>query len=204
MLRQEHLHRSAARLERFQRATLPHATALLLEEFADRRPEEHLVVPWAVDVTAGAEHASPGTLLGSERLEPLAAARDDVRHVAERLNVVDDSRLTVETLDCGKRRLEPRLTAEPFERLDERRLLAADVCAGTAVHDDVAVEAAAEDVLADVARRPRLLDRALEEQALIVVLAADVDEGRVHLERIRRDQQALDELGRALVDEVGV
>ena len=37
-----------------------------------------------------------------------------------------------------------------------------------------------------------------------MVLAADVDERRVHLERIRRDQQPLDELVRALVDEVAV
>ena len=37
----------------------------------------------------------------------------------------------------------------------------------------------------------RLFDRALEEQSLIVVLTADVDERGVDLQRIRRDEQTL-------------
>ena len=175
----QHLHRAAARLERLERAALPDPAALLLEQLADRRAELHLVVAGAVDVAAAAEHPCPRALLGAERLEPLAAALDDVRHVAQRLDVVHDGRLAVEALDRRERRLEPRLTAKPLQRLDQGRLLTADVCARAAVDDDVAVETAAEDVLADVAAGARLLDRALEQEALVVVLTADVDEGGV-------------------------
>ena len=151
-----------------------------------------------------AEHPCPCTLLGAERLEPLATALHDVRHVAERLDVVHHRRLAVETLDCRERRLEAWLAAKPLQRLDERRLLTADVRTRAAVHDDVAVETAAEDVLADVSTGARLLDGALEQQSLIVVLTADVDERRVHLQRVRRDQQSLDELMRALIDEIPI
>ncbi len=56
------------------------------------------------------------------------------------------------------------------------------------MHDHVAVEAAAENVLADEAGLTRVLDRPLQEQPLVVVLAADIDEGYVDLQRIRRDQ----------------
>src|SRR4029077_10141398 len=139
-----------------------------------------------------------------ERLEPGTAALDDVRQVAERLDVVDDRRLPVEALDRRKGRLEPRLAPQSLERVDQRRLLTADVRPGAAVHDHLAVETAAEDVPADQPGAARLLDRALEEQTLVVVLAADVDERGAHLQRVGRDEQALDELVRALVDQVAV
>ena len=126
------------------------------------------------------------------------------RHVAERLHVVDDSGLSVQTFDGRKRRLEARLPAKPLERLDERGLLSADVRTCAAMHDDVAIETAAQDVLADVPARPGLLDCALEQESLVVVLTADVDERGVHLERVRRDQESLDELVRVLIDEVPI
>ena len=59
----------------------------------------------------------------------------------------------VEADDRRKRRLDARLRALAFERLDERGLFARFVGAGAAVDVDVAVEAGAEDVLAEVALR---------------------------------------------------
>jgi hypothetical protein len=72
------------------------------------------------------------------------------------------------------------------------------------MHDDVTSEPAVEDVAADVSRSTRLFDCALQQQSLIAVLTADVDEGNVDLQRIRRDEHSLDELVRAPVDEVAV
>ena len=122
----------------------------------------------------------------------------------KRLDVVHDGGLAVQPLDRGERRLEPGLPPQALERLDQRRLLSADVGAGTAMHDDVAVEAAAQDVPADVPGGSRLLHRLLETKPLVVVLAPDIDERDVHLERIRSDQESLDELVRAFIDEVPV
>ena len=61
-----------------------------------------------------------------------------------------------------ERRLEPGLAAAALERVEQRRLLAADVGAGAGVDDDVEVEARAEDVAAEVAGRVRLGDGVLQ------------------------------------------
>ena len=121
--------------------------------------------------------------------------------VGERLHVVDHGRLAVEALHRREGWLEPGLAAEALQRVDERRLLAADVGPGAAVDDDVAAEVGAEDAAADVAGGAGLLDAALQEQALVVVLATDVDEGDRCLDRVGRDQRSFDELVRVLVDE---
>jgi hypothetical protein len=56
------------------------------------------------------------------------------------------------------RGLEARVAAAALQRVEQRRLLAADVRAGAGVHHDVEVEARAEDVLAEVALGVGLLD----------------------------------------------
>ena len=66
-------------------------------------------------------------------LEPLDALADDVRHVADRFDVVDHRRLAPEAGDRGKRRLRARVAALAFERVQERGLFAADVAAGADV-----------------------------------------------------------------------
>ena len=62
----------------------------------------------------------------------------------------------VQAVRGRERRAQPGLAAEALQRVEQRRLLAADVGAGAGVHDDVQVEAGAEDVLAEVALRVRL------------------------------------------------
>ena len=95
-----------------------------------------------------------------------------------RLDVVDHGRRRVEARRRGERRLEPRLAAAALERVEQRGLLAADVGARAGVHDDVEVEAAAVDVLAEVARVVGLLDRPVQPADGVDDLAADVDARR--------------------------
>ena len=87
----------------------------------------------------------------------------------------------------------PRLRALALERLDERRLLARFVGAGAAVHVDVAVEAAAEDVLAEVAGLVGLVDLGLEDLLHVVELAADVDVGDLRADGVAGDRAPLDQ-----------
>ncbi len=63
----------------------------------------------------------------ADRLEPVDAAVDDVRHAGQRLDVVDDRRLAERALDGRERRLDPRPGPLAFQALDQPRLLAADV-----------------------------------------------------------------------------
>src|SRR5262249_22490646 len=156
--------------------------------------ELDLVDAWALHVPARTEQPCPGAPVGPQvAREPFAAALDDVREVGQRLDVVDHSGLAVEALHSRERRLEPGLTAQAFEGIDERRLLAADVGARASVDDDVTVEIAAEDALADIPGLTGLLDAPLEEQALVVVLAADVDERDLDAQRVGSDERALDD-----------
>ena len=95
----------------------------------------------------------PPFFSGPSAGEPLRAVEDDERHVAQRLDVVDGGRTLIETRDRRERRLDARLRSFPFERFDQRCLLPGFVRTGTPVHVDVAVETAAEDVLARGTRR---------------------------------------------------
>ena len=129
-----------------------------LEQLAHRRPHGGLVLAGADDAARQRVDLRAGRLLRAELLEPVGAAADDERHAGQRLDVVDDRRGAVEAGDGGERRLEPRLAAVALERVEQRRLLAADVGAGAGVHDELEVVAGAEDVGAEVAGRVGLLD----------------------------------------------
>ena len=122
-----------------------------------------------------------------------APPQHDGRYVAQRLDVVDRRRTLVQPGDRRKGRLQPRLRALALERLDERRLLARLVCAGATVHEDVAVEPAAEDVLAEISGRIGLLDLGLENPLHVIELAANVDVGDLRADRVAGNRAPFDE-----------
>ena len=94
--------------------------------------------------------------------------------------------------DGRERRLDARLRALPFQRLDERRLLSGFVRAGAAMNDDVAVEAGAEDVLADVSLRVRLGKLRFQDLLDVEELAANVNVGDLRADRPAADQAAFE------------
>ena len=111
-------------------------------------------------VAADAEDARAGVVRPAELGVFRAAHRDDMLHVAERLDVVDDRRAHVET-EHGReiRRLDARIGALAFERLDQAGLFAADVGARAAMNVDLGVESGAEDVLPEKIVFARFFDR---------------------------------------------
>ena len=92
-------------------------------------------------MAADAEELRAGRALGADRLERLGAAvlADDQQDVDERLDVVDGGRLAEQPDLDRERRLVARLAALALDRLEQRRLLAADVGAGAAPQLDVEV-----------------------------------------------------------------
>ena len=90
----------------------------------------------------------------------------------------------------------PRHAAVALEALDQRRLLADDVRAGAPVQHDVDAEVGAEDVLADVAGRVRLVERRGDALLGERHLAADVQEALRQARRVAGDEAALDQLVR--------
>ncbi len=96
------------------------------------------------------------------------------------------------------------IAALALERVEQARLLAADVGARSAVQDEAERVIGAEDRRAEVARLRRLGDRRLEDVGLMRVLAADVDEGAADLRAVGRDDDALDQHVRVLLHQLAV
>ena len=156
--------RRAAEQDRPDRPAARHAAGQL-DQVAQRRPELDLVDARPRDVAGQAEQLRPGRALGADPGERLAALEHDERHVGQRLDVVDDGRLAEQADLDRERRLVARLAALALDRLEERRLLAADVGAGAAPELDVEGEARAEDVGAEEAGGARRVDGAARTRA---------------------------------------
>src|SRR6185436_18554811 len=79
-----------------------------------------------------------------------------------------------------------------------------DVGARAAVQDERERVVGAEDALAEVAGGRGLRDRPLEDLRLLLILAADVDEGAVRVRGVGGDDHPLDEHVRGLLHQLAV
>src|SRR5207244_4175139 len=149
--------RRAARDHRLQLAPAGYASTVRVEDLPQGRAHRQLVRARSFDVSADAVELRPRPFFRADGFEPVGAAADDVRHAGEGLDVVDDRRRAEDAVGRGERRLDPRVRALALERLDQAGLFAADVGPGAAMHDDVELEAGAEDV-AEIALGVGLLD----------------------------------------------
>ena len=126
---------------------------------------------------------------------------DDVRDVRQGLDVLDERRLAPQANLGGIGRLEPGFAALAFQRLDHGGLFAADVRARAAVHRNIQVEAAAQDVLAEEAVLVGVgngLDPAFDPQE---ELAADVDEGALCAHGVGGDDHTFEDRVRVTLDD---
>ena len=162
-----------------------------LEQVGDGDPEGELVDARLGAVAADAEQLEAGGAVGAEALEPVHALGEDAGRRGQCLDVVDDGGRVAVAGDHRERRAVARLAAEALERLDEGRLLAADVGAGAEGDDDVEVEALdAADVLAQQAGGAALLDHRVERRAQVRVLAAQVDDALAGADGAAGDRHA--------------
>ena len=155
LLGRHHGARRAAGDHRLQLAAAAHA-ARDLEQLGERDAERQLVVAGLLDVARHREDRRAARAFHAEIREPLRALAQDRRNRRDALRVVDRRRRAVQAEVRRERRLEARLALLALERLEQRRLLAADVRAGADERVDVQVDAGAVDVLAEQAR-PRTL-----------------------------------------------
>ncbi len=200
MLFEDARRRAAARLYRHKRASRPQS-ARQLDDLAHRRAQGNLVVAGPLHVSRDGNDLIAFAALRTDRREPVGAAFENRHEIGERLDVVDDRRHAVEPLDRRKRRLQPRLAALALERVEQRRLLAADIRAGAAMNGDLEIVTAAEDVLADVSGLARFVERRAENLVAALELAANVDERVMRGDPIRPDQHALDNQMRRVLEQ---
>jgi hypothetical protein len=128
-------------------------------------------------VSGDAEELRALVALPSEPSEPRSTTTDDRRRDGNGLDVRDGGGATEESDVGGEGGLQPGLALLALDRLDERRLLSADVSTGSTVKVDVEVVAGTAGVLADETGLVRLLDRLLDVVRLLEELSTDVDVG---------------------------
>ncbi len=114
------------------RASAARYPAGQLEQLAERRAELELVEARPARRGPRRRRASDRSIAACRCGVRRAALEDDGGHVDERLDVVDDRRLAEQADLDRERRLVARLAAVALDRLEERRLLAADIGAGAA------------------------------------------------------------------------
>ena len=194
LIRQQDRHRRSAGNHRLDRVAVAHAAGVVVDQLAAAYTFIGASnTPGRLTCAADAEQLRSAVLLGTERREPLGAARHHERHVAQRLDVVHRGRAAPRAGHGRERRLEARLRALAFERFEQRRLFAGFVGAGAAMQVDLAVEAGAQDVLAEEAGRARVVDRLLQRREQVIELAADVDVGGLRADGVAADQAPLDQ-----------
>ena len=127
------------------------SAAVELDHLLERH--RHLLLDGArvVHVSGDVEELRPGVPGAAEAGEPVSAAAADGGRHGHGLDVGDGGGAAEDADVSGEWRLQSRLALLALEGLDERGLLAADVGAGAAVHEDVKVVAGAAGVLAQEA-----------------------------------------------------
>ena len=148
-----------ADLRGLEAAVLGDAAADVEDDLAERGAHRHLDQAGVVHPAGQGEDLRARCSLGvpMARYQSLAVGQDQ-RHVGERLHVVDAGGLAQVALLHRERRPGLGHAAMAFQRGDQGALLAADERAGAHADLDVEVEPAAQDVLAQQAALPRLLD----------------------------------------------
>jgi hypothetical protein len=114
-----------------------HAAGDIVDQFRQQHARRQFVHAGLVDVTGNPVEQRTRMLLGADRREPLRTPLENERHVRDGLDIVDRGRTAPESVLRREGRLDAGIGTLAFDRVHQRRLLAADVRAGAAVHVDV-------------------------------------------------------------------
>src|SRR5205823_9071921 len=118
--------------------------------------------------------------------------------------VVDAGWLPEQAMGHRERGLVPGLRAPSFDRVEQRRLLAGDVCARPPTELDLEAGASAHHVLAEQAMLPSPIERSLEALGGERILAPEVDEAALRSGSKAGDRERLDHGERILLHEHAV
>jgi hypothetical protein len=154
----------------------PGNTAGQGHDLADRRAEGDLCQTGIRDRAGDLNQNSALAAFGRDVAVAAGAAGDDARDHGEGLGVVDEGRLAVQASGRGIWGLLLGLAALALDALEEDRLLAQHVGALERLEFDVDVAAAAQNVVAQIARLVRLADRGLERGDRFACLGVQRDD----------------------------
>ncbi len=195
VLGQQEAGTGAAWLPALELEAIAHAAGVVFEQLAGGNAERQF--PQARVLHLAGEAHQLGAMVfaafAGQRLVPVVAVGDDGRHVAQGLDVVHARRLAPHADGGREGRLGARVGATAFQGVDQRGFFTADVATGTGMHEQLEVEAAAEDVLAQKACGLGFLDGTVQVLGRGGVLATQEDVAAVGLQRTGADQHAFDQ-----------
>ena len=177
-----------------------------MDQFAQGQgPALKLIVTRLHHVPAHTEDAGPGVVGASELGKGVAPHLHNMFHVAEGFDVVDDRGTHVKAKHGREvRRLDPGISPFAFQGLNEAGLLPANVGPGPAMHINLKVIAAVEDVFAEETGRLGLGDCLFQHLPAGGELAADVEVGQLHPVGEAAEDHSLQQLVRILMDDLAV
>src|SRR6266849_9133623 len=115
------------------------------KNFAHRRAHGYFEYARAHDVSAHTDEFQSAGTAEAGVLEPLDAARQDLRHVRKGLDVVNDRGLLPQAHLSGEGRFISGFGAVAFDGFDQGAFLAADITAGADKNFQIEIHVAAQD-----------------------------------------------------------
>src|SRR5262249_22970361 len=126
---------------------------------------------------------------------------NDVAHIGQRFDVVDHRRHAERPDISGKWRLDARVSALAFQRLDQTCLFTTDIGPCTTVQEDIEVHVCPQNVLPQISSRVRLINRGLQPLCPQKKLAAQIDKSEMGSHGVTTDDQPFEYLMRVFFDE---
>ncbi len=204
MLLGEEVGARAAWLPGFEAQAVAHAAGVIFQNLARGNAERQFPHARIFYAAGEAHHLGAGIFAFRQAFVPLDAVGEDRRHVRERFHIVDAGRLAPYARARREWRFGARVSATPFQRVDQRRLFAADVAARAGVHDQFEVKAGAENILAEETRFGRFCNGATQVDRRLDIFAAQEDIAAISLQGEGADQHALHQLVRHLLHQEAV
>ena len=178
------------------------ATGNAEDHIANGDAQRHFEDAGIDDVAGDANEFEATRTVGGNGFVPVNAAREDLRHIGESLDVVDDGGLLEKAGLAGEGRLVAGLGAMAFDGFQERGFLAADVTAGTDKDVQIEIEVTAEEFLAEKACLDAAGNLLAEDFLLKGVFVADIEDAFFRTGDQAGDDHAFgDEVRKVIEDE---
>ena len=131
--------------------------------------------------------------------EPFGSLSDDNRDIGESLDIVDDGRETHITGFGGEGGLAGRLAAVSLGGVDQSGFLAADKSAGTEADLNIEIKAAAENILAQQAQHPSLVNCRLQAPDRHGIFGTDIDKAVMSADCVAGNRHRLNDRVRVIL-----
>ncbi len=125
-------------------------------------------------------------------------------HAAECFDIIDDGWFAEQAFDGGEGGFDARPRALAFKAFDQSGFFAADVGPGTAMQDDVEVEAGAMNVPAEDPGSVAFANGSIQNAVAGAVLVSKIKIGAIGPNGVAGENDALDQLMRVLFHQVAV